>query len=206
MKYSISNITHKSHDVDAETVFFDFEVEIEEPVKHKFKYFYSFSELLRYYIKEYDINLYNYYQSTRKSLTKYGSYEFQTLQHIGDEALHSIYNHLNDYLLVCYWMPLQCEHVLSRMQKPLEERIEEHKQVEKSFEELEPVASAARESGSRQTRFLNLLDKRIHETILEIYPEIVDLEPNMLAKLEHLFNDNVFSCFHKIDKLLHGKE
>ena len=136
MRYTISNISHKSHDLDEQIICFYFDVNFTEPEKLEVKnYLYEYGELMRYLCINYP-DFANYLETVRSSIDGWGPCEHKIMEEMGEEAQQQVYQYLEEYLLQADWVPKLFEHEKERQNQTLQEQVNTQKAVEKIVADL----------------------------------------------------------------------
>jgi len=202
MKYTIQNIIHHSSDFDDDYLDFKYDIHFTEPeeiyINH---YYYSLNRLLPY-LEEKHPAFYKYYTDTRSSLDIWGRGERRTIEAMGEEAMHQIYGYLEEYLLCCDWMEGLFYHQKKMQSESPQEQQKNHEEVSVAFKDLSEDVLDIKKIQSQYIRFCETVEKKIRQTALDVYPEIADLEPEQLKKMQHLFVGDIQSMQKKIAALL----
>ncbi|MEO6830642.1 MAG: hypothetical protein ABI378_00425 [Chitinophagaceae bacterium] len=201
MKYTIENIHHKPHDLDADVVFFDFEIHFEEPEVAAIPYFLDMSTLKKY-LRATQPAFYKFYEDTRNSLDLFGPAEMQTLEALGEEGLNQLYDYLEEYLMTCDWVPKMFADAKAQRDRPVKEQYEAQEKVEEIFADLSDAASGMVDSTARSRQFCNEATRILRETALRIYPEIAELEPVVIKEFKDFFVGDVLRMAKRIEEML----
>ncbi|MEO6833512.1 MAG: hypothetical protein ABI169_14995 [Chitinophagaceae bacterium] len=201
MKYTIENIHHKPHDLDADVVFFSYEIHFEEPEVATSPYFLDMSTLKKY-LRATQPAFYKFYEDTRNSLDLFGPAEMQTLEAMGEEGLNQLYSYLEEYLMTCDWVPKMFADAKVRRDGSAKDYQAAQEKVEEIFADLSDAASGMLASTARSRQFCNEATRVLRETALRIYPEIAELEPEAIKEFKDFFVKDVRRMAERIDEML----
>jgi hypothetical protein len=80
-----------------------------------------------------------------------------------------------------------------------------NKELEKKMAELDEMVANMKESNKKYVRFLDAIDKQLHELTFEFYPELFEKGEAIVERYEYKLGFVVRMFAEAIDKLLHGK-
>jgi hypothetical protein len=199
--YTLKNITHNKFDLDDEIIFYQFDIEITAPKYFNITYTYPLRLLLKFIEEKYNA-FYTYWEATRKGLDLWGNTEASTFEAIGSAAEAE----LEQYLIECieYTGIVSTLYEANKNNLPLTEEQEEidQRNINTLFESFEDVTSGMLEYNRRYRKFCKLLDKTIHDTAFDMYPELAELEPAQMLQVKHLFVEEIIAIHTKIEHLL----
>ena len=207
MRYTIHNISHRSHPLDEHYVDFHFDVHFTEPEERRVKnYFYGYGQLMHYLRKNYP-DFAKYLESVRTSIDAWGPCEHRIMQEMGDEALEQLYQYLEEYLLQADWIPQLFEMEKIRRSQPPQQQINTQKAAEKVFTDLDSHRISMQFSQRKYYKFCETVEKQIRQTAVEVYPELMECNPEQIKEFKYLFVSEIQAMQSKIEKhLLKSRE
>lgn len=204
MEYTISTLRHQLSDFDQETMLFWFEVHPKEQEDlAPFPYFVHLSDVL-YALRDKNHPFYDYYNSVRNGLDHWGPSDAATLEALGDEAVAQLYEHAEAYILQLPYMDkvLEQERKIQSEKRP-SQSMARSLQAEKVHREMSTGLSEMQKEQQRYYLFCETVSRFLRETAVNVYPELLDAEPEQIRELQHLFNRDIISIHDKLDDLLH---
>lgn len=194
-KCKVYNIKATPHDVDDDIINFEFDVDVSEPEKFSFSYFYPFDKLMGY-IEKSNPRFYKYIESTRDNLDLWGPAETQTVNALGEEEISQLHTALMECVEKFIYKDLAFYKRLTRTDHQQRDR---YKQKLEKFSEME---KEIKQSANKSRRFCQQVERAIRDTAVNIYPEIAELPAEKLLKFKHLFVNEILQMDNKIEKLL----
>lgn len=200
VKYTIYNITAMPHDIDDDIIHFEFDVDVTEPERFTFSYFYPFNYLLKY-IKETDFAFYKFITETRNSLDMWGPAETQTVQALGEEGIKQLYKALEECFDKNEYIAKDFAY-FKRLSHPTPKQTQEYK---KKFEVLSEGVPAIKESTNKSRQFCNQVQKNLRDIAFNVYPEIADLPSEKLIEFKRLFVNEILQIKERLETFLYTK-
>jgi hypothetical protein len=206
MHYTISNISHKSHDLDEHTVYFDFDVNFIEPEPAVVvKYHYGYGQLM-HYLKTAHPEFAKYLESVRSSIDGWGPCQHKVMAEIGEEAQEQLYQYLEEYLLQADWVPKLLEWHKNLLNQTPQQQEKTEQAAKKIVKTLGGNRQAMMLSQKRYFKFCETVERQIRQTAVEVYPELMEGSPEQIKEFKYLFVSEIQAMQSKIEKMLMANE
>jgi hypothetical protein len=189
MKYTIENLNFTTeNDLETDVVTFYFDVHFTQPatlwVRKQSFGLYNLLPIIK--TKSPDIHA--YYKKTRSSLDEWGPAEATTLNAMGEEAVNQILKIAQQFFEEADWVADLYEWQLRIDEmSQLPDAAEKEQARIKKIGELAAQMPALKIKNEKSNLFKKEVNNKLRETVVELYPEILEADPEQIRKLKGLF-------------------
>ncbi len=202
MKFTIENLHHKIEDfLGDDNVTFHFDIHISEPEEFLIKNYPFHYHELTHYLQEANPALHAYLSKIRKDIGGWGPKENKIFEALEPDTLNEVYKYVEECLLKRDWQ-LVYEREQKWKKMALEAKVEEHKKIEKVFDDLSEGMPNASMMQRKFYRFAETVEKQIQATAVDIYPELMNGNAEQMDEFRYLFSREVSSMHERLSKHL----